>query len=97
MNSLERILAVLNHETPDRLPVLPQIFGCSAILNDIPLDKYIQNGNLLARAQIKTQEKFGYDAVFSLIDTSLEAESLGMSLTYQPGQYPIITDRKSVV
>jgi uroporphyrinogen decarboxylase len=90
MNSLERISAALKFETPDRVPVIPQIFGLAGVIAGVPLHEYIQDGYLLAECQIKAIEKYGYDAVFSVMDTSVEAEAAGAVLEYRRDMYPVI-------
>jgi len=90
MNSLERIKAAVNFETPDRVPVIAQVFGHAAILDNVALDKYVRDGELIARSQIKALEYYGYDAVFALMDVSVETEATGSVLTYLQNQYPFV-------
>ncbi len=52
------------------------------------LRDYVQNGNLLARCQIKALERYDYDAVFALMDVGVETEAVGSRLTYRANQYP---------
>ena len=91
MNSLERIRAAVTFHTPDRVPVIGQVFGHAATLADIPLEKYIQNGEVLADCQLQALEFYGYDAVFALMDVHVEAEAAGSVLEYRPGQYPFVS------
>lgn len=88
MNSLERIAAVTDFKQVDRTPVIPQIFGHAAIFNRIPLVDYLRNGEKLARCQLAAQKYYGYDALFVFMDTCVESEALGSTLTYSAGQYP---------
>lgn len=88
MNSLERIGAALNFETPDRVPVIPQVFGLAGVMAGVPIHKYVRDGLLLAECQIKAIKKYGYDAVFSVMDTSVEAEAVGGILEYKKDMYP---------
>lgn len=90
MNSIERITATVNFKTPDRTPVIAQVFGHSAVLAGVPLDRYVQEGELLARCQIKALEKYDYDAVFALMDVNVETEAAGSILSYRNNQYPHI-------
>ena len=90
MNSLERVVAAVGFQEPDRVPVIAQVFGHAAALAGVPLDKYIRDGELLARCQIKALERYGYDAVFALMDTSVEAEAAGTRLLYRDNMYPIV-------
>jgi uroporphyrinogen decarboxylase len=90
MNSLERIQAALNFGTPDRVPVIAQVFGHAAVLAEVPLGKYVRDGELLARCQLQALARYGYDAVFALMDTGVETEALGSRLTYRADIYPCV-------
>ena len=88
MNSIERIKAAVNFETPDRVPVIAQVFGHAATLAGVALRDYVQDGDLLARCQIQALERYDYDAVFALMDVNVETEAVGSNLTYRANQYP---------
>ena len=53
MNSLERVVAAIRFEEPDRLPVIAQVFGHAAAVSGVALDAYVQDGELIARCQMK--------------------------------------------
>jgi uroporphyrinogen decarboxylase len=88
MNSMERIRAALGFEKPDRVPVIAQVFGHAAVLAGVSLRDYLRDGELLARCQIQALQRYGYDTVFALMDTSVETEAVGSILTYPKDQYP---------
>ena len=90
MNSLERIQAAVSFGTPDRVPVVAQVFGHAAVFSGVDLSNYVQDGGLLARCQEQALRYYGYDAVFALMDVNVEAEALGSRLTYRANQYPVI-------
>ena len=90
MNSIERIKAVVDFEISDRVPVIAQVFGHAATLAGVALRDYVQDGDLLARCQIKALERYDYDAVFALMDVSVETEAVGSKLNYRANQYPDI-------
>ena len=90
MNSLERIVATVNFQEPDRIPVIAQVFGLAAVLSGIPLDEYIQDGEILARCQLEALYRYGYDAVFTVVDVNIETEDLGSILLYRKNQYAVI-------
>jgi uroporphyrinogen decarboxylase len=46
---------------------------------------------LLARCQIQALQRYGYDAVFALMDTSVETEAAGSVLIYPRDRYPYVT------
>jgi uroporphyrinogen decarboxylase len=90
MNSLERVKAAIAFQTPDRTPVIAQVFGHAAVLAGVPLEEYVRDGKLLARSQIKSLRHYGYDAVFALMDVSVETEALGSKLLYRSNCYPTV-------
>ncbi len=90
MNSLERIAATLKFQDADRVPVIAQVFGHAATVAGIPVDEYVRDGETLARCQLNALKRYGYDAVFSVMDVNVETESLGSVLQYRKNQYPVI-------
>jgi uroporphyrinogen decarboxylase len=91
MNSIERIQAALSFEKPDRVPVIAQVFGHAAVLAGVPLSEYLRDGELLARCQMQALQRYGYDAVFALMDTSVETEAAGSILTCPRDRYPHVS------
>ncbi len=90
MNSLERIVAAVRFERPDRVPVVAQVFGHAATLAGVALGDYVRDGATLARCQLAALEYYDYDAVFALMDANVEAEALGCGITYRPQNYPFV-------
>lgn len=90
MNSLERVLAAVKFEPPDRVPVIAQVFGHAASLAGVPLEDYVRDGEIIAECQLKALRRYEYDAVFSVMDVSVESEAAGSVLEYRKNQYPAI-------
>ena len=90
MNSLERIVAAIKFQDTDRVPVIAQVFGHAASLACVSLDDYVRDGETLARCQLNALKQYGYDAVFSVMDVSVETEAVGSVLQYRKNQYPTI-------
>ena len=90
MNSLERIAAAVDFQKADRVPVVAQVFGHAGTLAGVPLDDYVRDGEKLARCQIEALARYGYDAVFSVMDVSVEPEAAGSTLNYRRNQYPVV-------
>ena len=88
MNSLERILAAASFQVPDRVPVIPQVFGHAARAAGVPLERYLTDGDLLAECQLAALATYGSDAVFALLDVNVETEALGSRLHYPKDGYP---------
>ena len=90
MSSIERVTKVINFETPDRVPVIAQVFGHAAVISKVPLYDYIRDGKLLAQCQINAFQRYMYDAVFALMDVNVETEAIGSVLEYRKNEYPSI-------
>ena len=90
MNGLERILAAVRFQAPDRMPVVPQIFGHAARARGVGLQAYLQDPALLAACQVAAMEDYGSDAVYALLDVNVETEALGSTLKYGPDAYPSV-------
>ena len=90
MNSLDRVIACVNFEPTDRVPVIAQVFGHAAVFSGIPLSEYLRSGELLATCQLKALEHYQYDAVFALMDVNVETEAAGSLLRYPTDDYAII-------
>ncbi|HEY3418925.1 MAG TPA: uroporphyrinogen decarboxylase family protein [Methanomassiliicoccales archaeon] len=91
MNSLGIVLGTVQMKSTDRVPVIPQVFGHAAVCNQVPLHKYLRDGRTLAECQIQAREKYGYDAVFALMDVNVESEAMGSEIAFRDGMYPHIT------
>jgi uroporphyrinogen decarboxylase len=90
MNSLERIVATINHQEVDRPPVMAQIFAHAAVVAGETLGDYVHSGETVARCQINALKRYGHDAVFAAMDVNVETEALGSVLKYQKDRYPIV-------
>ena len=90
MNSLERITATINFQDTDRVPVIAQVFGHAATLAGVAVDDYVRDGETLARCQLNALKQYGYDAVFSVMDVSVETEAVGSVLQYRRNRYPVV-------
>jgi uroporphyrinogen decarboxylase len=90
MNSRERIMTAVAFGRPDRVPVIAQVFGHAAAVAGVPLERYIRDGELLARCQLEALERYRYDAVFTVMDVNVETEAMGSLLKYRRNQYSTI-------
>jgi uroporphyrinogen decarboxylase len=88
MNSLERVLASVKFQKTDRVPVIAQVFAHAATLAGVSVDDYVRDGATLARCQLDALRHYGYDAVFSVMDVSVETEAAGSLLLFRRDQYP---------
>lgn len=90
MNSIERIVAAVNFQETDRVPVTPLVFGHAAFHSGVSLRKYLSDGELLARCQINSLHRYGYDAVYAFMDACVEAEAFGAPIVFREDIYPTI-------
>lgn len=90
MNSLARVLATVNFQDTDRPPVIPQILGHAAVVNNVPLNEYLQNGETLATCQLAAQKYYECDALFVFMDACVESEALGSTVRYGIAHYPAV-------
>jgi len=88
MNGLERILATVRHGQPDRVPIVPQVFGHAARLGGVPLRRYLTDATVLAQCQLDAWRDYGTDAMFGLFDACVETEALGSGMRYPEDGYP---------
>ena len=51
---------------------------------------YVRDGEVLANCQLAAWKRYGYDAVFSVMDVSVETEACGSVLRYRTNQYPVV-------
>ena len=86
MNPKERIMSVVNHEKPDRMPC----FGASSTVTFDQMEKVRrfwpeghENGEAMARQAMAAHTEIGFDAVRVPFSQTFEAEALGCRL--KPG------------
>ena len=90
MNSLQRIQATINFEQTDSVPVIPQIFGHTAILSGRTLLDYVTSGETAATCQLQALQHYQGDAVFSAMDVCIETEAVGASVRFRRDIYPAV-------
>lgn len=83
MTHLERVQAVLQGRTPDRVPVVPQSFMFSAQESGYSIGQINRNPRLLAESLAFCQEKYGYDGCVIDIDDASLAEACGAKVIYR--------------
>ena len=82
MNSLERVVAALNHQEPDRVPVYPILAGATRRLIGASYPDWSQNAEICAAGFLKSAEQFDIDCIVTLIDLSIECTAWGHALIY---------------
>jgi uroporphyrinogen decarboxylase len=90
MERLDRIRRTVAFEPCDRPPVIAQVFAHTARACGRSVDEYLSSATVAADCQLEAQALYGYDAVFAVMDLTLEAEALGGELQRRKGLYPAV-------
>lgn len=91
MLPVERLCRTINHLPCDRPSVIPQIFAHAAMVAGLKVDDYLGSPETAARCQLAAWRHYGLDAVFAVIDLTIEAEALGGTVMRHSGLYPAIS------
>lgn len=91
MNSYERVMSVLNGETPDRCPVVPMVREWCSKQAGVPFVEDLENPDKHIEAQVYCQERFGYDIIWGeCYACHSESEAMGSELKYGEGMLPSV-------
>ncbi|MDY7038413.1 MAG: uroporphyrinogen decarboxylase family protein, partial [Thermodesulfobacteriota bacterium] len=66
----------------ERIPFLPMVCSLAAKIQAIPVKTMLTNPTKMAIAFQKTQKLFGYDGIFNIVDSTLEAEACGCQISW---------------
>ena len=83
MNSYERVVAALNHQEPDRVPVYPLFAGVTRKLIGASYEQWSTDAETCANAYLEAVRQFpDMDCVVTLIDLSVECTAWGQKVVY---------------
>lgn len=82
MTSLERCLAVIRHEIPDRAPVDLHNFLATIYVSGYPMSQALQDGELLAEAQRLFWKEVRHDMLLVENGVVAEAQACGCGVAY---------------
>jgi MtaA/CmuA family methyltransferase len=85
MNSKQRVETVLRGGIPDRVPVCLHNFLLASKEAGIPLERYLSDPVMTARAHLHALKKYGHDCILVDLDTTLLAEAMGAVRNHTPG------------
>jgi uroporphyrinogen decarboxylase len=91
MQAIERLRRTIRHQSCDRPPVVPQIFAHAAKVAGRSVDEYLASSDTAAECQLAAWRHYGLDAVFAVLDLTIEAEALGGTVVRRRGAYPAVT------
>lgn len=97
MTGRERVLAALDRGQPDRVPLMPITMMFAADVAGVRYRDYVTDGQVLAEAQMRTAEMFGFDYVSVISDPAREASDLGAEVEWFDDQPPAIVEDRAVL
>ncbi len=83
LSSKELVRRTLSLDPVPRTPFIPWLFTCAAKLEQVSIQTMLNSPNDLAKSIEHAQQLFGYDAVVSIFDSTIEAEACGCKLDWQ--------------
>lgn len=95
MNSIERVMAALNHKEADHVPVYPLINSVSMQTTGATYEEWSKDPKLCAESIIKATDEIGVDCICTLVDLSVEAADWGQKVVYSAknAAHPDMDDR----
>ncbi|MCP4782668.1 MAG: hypothetical protein GY903_27145 [Fuerstiella sp.] len=97
MNGRERVLAILNGEEVDRLPLMPVVMMFCADQIGVRYGEYVKDFRVLAEAQIHTAEQFDFDIVCNMSDPAREACDCGAHVEFYDDQPAAIIESDALL
>jgi len=91
MDGLERFRRTLAFQPCDRPAVVAQVFAHAALVCGRTIEEYRSSAAVAAECQLAALARYGYDAVFAVLDLALEAEAVGGGVQRHAGCYPAIS------
>lgn len=74
---MERVLATLSQNEPDRVPLFLLVSMHGAKELGLSIQEYFQKGEQVADGQLRMLKKFGHDCLYNFFYASLETEAMG--------------------
>jgi MtaA/CmuA family methyltransferase len=97
MNGRERILAALEGQPTDSLPLMPITMMFAADQIGKSYRKYATDYQVLVEGQLKTAEKFDFDYVSCISDPAREAADCGARVEFFDDQPPAIVEKEALL
>lgn len=92
MTGRERVLAVLQGQSADRLAAMPITMMFAADVLGVKYGAYARDFRILADAQVKTAEMFSFDYVSAISDPAREAADAGAKIQWYDDQPPAMIE-----
>jgi MtaA/CmuA family methyltransferase len=97
MTGRERVLAMIDGRPVDRLPLMPITMMFAADLAGVSYRSYATDHRVLAGAQVRVAEAFGFDYVSVISDPAREATDLGAAVEFFEDQPPAIVESRALL
>ena len=97
MNGRERVLAFLNRQPVDRLPLMPVVMMFCADQIGVRYGQYVTDYRVMAEAQIQTAEKYDFDIVSIMSDPAREAFDCGAHVEFYEDQPAAILESDALL
>jgi len=81
---LERVLCAVFHREPDRVPVVHFLLGAARRLTGASYEDFSRRPETAAEAYYTAIQVLGGDAMYTVIDLSVEAADFGQEILYPP-------------
>lgn len=86
----DRVIAVLNHQVVDRIPVSGMAWTIGAVACGCSTREYANSGKSMAAGQLAFWEKTGVDLLNPTSDMGQTAEGWGVKMRYEEGLTPML-------
>lgn len=97
MTGKERILARIQGQAVDCLPLMPITMMYAGDVAGIEYGRYARDHRLMAEAQLRVAERFGFDYVSVISDPAREASDLGAVVEWFDDQPPAINESRALI
>jgi uroporphyrinogen decarboxylase len=97
MTSMERVMAVLNREEPDRVPVLFWALTIGAREAGVNVSEYATDGKKMAEGQLNYLKRYGVDALLVGSGIAQLAEAFGTTTKYYDDPYATPAIRETAI
>ena len=97
MTGRERVWAMFEGREPDHLPLMPITMMFAADLAGVKYGQYAANFEVLAEAQTRVAETFGFDYVSAISDPAREAADCGAAIEWFEDQPPAVDESHALL
>ena len=97
MNGRQRVLAFLDHQPVDRLPLMPVVMMFCADHIGVKYGEYVRDHRTLAEAQVRTAEDYEFDIVSNMSDPAREAADCGAHIEFYEDQPAAIVESDALL